>query len=319
MRSSTGRPRRPDIVVRAPVVIDARDHGLPQRRRRVFILGRSKRASDTEGLSWPPSPDARKQSRSRKGQTSEALGLLRVQYFRNLPDGRRKRRVRCTTHKRSSTSSGKTPPNGGGRKSMQAASWRATRTTTADKDVYGQHRPAATRAHDDDCLHQSLEGAVRPSDPAPRDHRQAGRAHSDGSPTISPSRAASIAAGSPDRQRGARGTQARSWCRSLTPPREASATHVANAEQRFPTSASRDRILARINRLQPLASAFSHRATSTPIRRQRGIQASRRRVQCVLVAQSARRLDGILIASLSHNPRLELLTDEADLVQCAAW
>lgn len=38
-----------------PVVVDARDYGLPQRRKRVFILGLSQALSDT-GVPWPPAP-----------------------------------------------------------------------------------------------------------------------------------------------------------------------------------------------------------------------------------------------------------------------
>ncbi|WP_242127256.1 DNA cytosine methyltransferase [Sphingobium sp. Sx8-8] len=38
-----------------PVVADARDYGVPQRRKRVFILGLRKGVS-AEGLEWPPRP-----------------------------------------------------------------------------------------------------------------------------------------------------------------------------------------------------------------------------------------------------------------------
>lgn len=41
--------------MRKPVVLDARDFGLPQRRRRVFILG-VRRDVDPSGLNWPPPP-----------------------------------------------------------------------------------------------------------------------------------------------------------------------------------------------------------------------------------------------------------------------
>jgi DNA (cytosine-5)-methyltransferase 1 len=42
-------------VLQEPVVIDARDYGVPQRRRRVFILG-AKKGIDTTRLIWPPKP-----------------------------------------------------------------------------------------------------------------------------------------------------------------------------------------------------------------------------------------------------------------------
>lgn len=47
-----------------PVVIDARDFGLPQRRKRVFILGLAEGVSAT-GFTWPPTPThAEKASRA---------------------------------------------------------------------------------------------------------------------------------------------------------------------------------------------------------------------------------------------------------------
>jgi len=39
----------------SPVVVDARDYGVPQRRRRVFILG-VREGIDRTGLEWPPKP-----------------------------------------------------------------------------------------------------------------------------------------------------------------------------------------------------------------------------------------------------------------------
>jgi DNA (cytosine-5)-methyltransferase 1 len=70
--------------VREPVTVDARDHGVPQRRKRVFILG-IKKGIDTEGLAWPPapthgSPGARSKDDSLKPWVSCAS------VFRNLPD-----------------------------------------------------------------------------------------------------------------------------------------------------------------------------------------------------------------------------------------
>lgn len=41
--------------VHEPIIVDARDYGIPQRRKRVFILGVRKGVS-AEGLEWPPKP-----------------------------------------------------------------------------------------------------------------------------------------------------------------------------------------------------------------------------------------------------------------------
>lgn len=67
-----------------PVTVDARDHGVPQRRKRVFILG-IKKGIDTEELTWPPapthgSPGARSKNKGLKPWVSCAS------VFRHLPD-----------------------------------------------------------------------------------------------------------------------------------------------------------------------------------------------------------------------------------------
>ena len=42
-------------VVQRPMVLDARDYGLPQRRKRVFVLG-VRAGNDASELIWPPAP-----------------------------------------------------------------------------------------------------------------------------------------------------------------------------------------------------------------------------------------------------------------------
>jgi DNA (cytosine-5)-methyltransferase 1 len=70
--------------VRQPVVIDARDHGVPQRRRRVFILG-IKKGLDTGGLSWPPPPThGSKAARAKDKSLKPWVSCASV--FRNLPE-----------------------------------------------------------------------------------------------------------------------------------------------------------------------------------------------------------------------------------------
>lgn len=42
--------------VESPVVIDAKDYGVPQSRKRVFILGRNSNIARSDNFSWPPKP-----------------------------------------------------------------------------------------------------------------------------------------------------------------------------------------------------------------------------------------------------------------------
>lgn len=49
------RGREAGYAIFDPVILDARDYGVPQRRKRVFILG-FRNEIDTRNLTWPPKP-----------------------------------------------------------------------------------------------------------------------------------------------------------------------------------------------------------------------------------------------------------------------
>jgi DNA (cytosine-5)-methyltransferase 1 len=147
-------------LVRDPVVIDARDHGLPQRRRRVFILG-VKKGIDTEGLSWPPSPThgskaARKKDKHLKPWVSCAS------VFRNLPKDD-ENAVYMNHTQAIIDVFRKTPLNGGSR--MDSGRVLAChRDHDGHKDVYGridprQPGPTMTTA----CINPSRGRFVHPT------------------------------------------------------------------------------------------------------------------------------------------------------------
>jgi DNA (cytosine-5)-methyltransferase 1 len=145
--------------VREPVVIDARDHGLPQRRKRVFILG-SKRGLDTEGLSWPPPPTHGSKVARKKDKGLEPW-VSCASVFRNLPE-EDENDVSMNHSPEIIKVFRKTPPNGGSRKDSGRV-LDCHRDHDGHKDVYGridprQPGPTMTTA----CINPSRGRFVHP-------------------------------------------------------------------------------------------------------------------------------------------------------------
>lgn len=98
--------------VRDPVVIDARDHGLPQRRKRVFILG-VRKGADVASLIWPPAP-THGNTAARKTDKTLKPWMSCASVFRNLPKD--DPNAVSMNHSRELIEIfKKTPPNGGSR------------------------------------------------------------------------------------------------------------------------------------------------------------------------------------------------------------
>ncbi len=129
--------RAAGYMMHDPVILDARDFGLPQRRRRVFILGIRKEL-DAEGLAWPPQPthggasDLRRDQQLRPWISCEAA-------FSDAPAGDPN-----DLHMKHSDelvrAFERTPPNGGSRK----ASGRQLKCHVGHdghNDVYGRIDP----------------------------------------------------------------------------------------------------------------------------------------------------------------------------------
>lgn len=122
--------------LKTPVVIDARDYGVPQRRKRVFILGISSQLPELEN--WPPTPthgDPRKPLPKgilpwvpAKGAFSKAP--------KNDPND-----IHMKHCEELITAFKKTPPNGGSRKDSGRL-LPCHREHNGHKDVYGRIDPS---------------------------------------------------------------------------------------------------------------------------------------------------------------------------------
>jgi DNA (cytosine-5)-methyltransferase 1 len=143
-----------------PVVIDARDHGLPQRRRRVFILG-VKKGVDSDGLSWPPaSTHGSKVARGKNKRLKPWVSCAFV--FRNLPEGD-ENAVSMNPSQEMIEVFKKTPPNGGSRKDSGRV-LACHQDHDGHNDVYGridprQPGPTMTTA----CINPSRGRFVHPT------------------------------------------------------------------------------------------------------------------------------------------------------------
>ncbi|MCK1341499.1 DNA cytosine methyltransferase [Bradyrhizobium sp. 38] len=145
--------------VREPVTIDARDHGVPQRRKRVFIL-EIKKGVDTGGLTWPParthgSPTARSKDKSLKAWVSCAS------VFRHFPDEDENSVFMNSTQELVEIFRA-TPLNGGSRKDS-GRMLECHKDHDGHKDVYGridprQPAPTMTTA----CINPSKGRFVHP-------------------------------------------------------------------------------------------------------------------------------------------------------------
>lgn len=119
-----------------PVVLDARDFGVPQRRKRVFILG-SRDIVDTQDFVWPPEPT--------HAPLDKVKGDLKVwaaceSVFSPAPDGD-ENDIHMNHGPELVKAFSNTPPNGGSRKdSGRVLPCHAKHD--GHKDVYGRINPA---------------------------------------------------------------------------------------------------------------------------------------------------------------------------------
>jgi DNA (cytosine-5)-methyltransferase 1 len=142
-----------------PVVVDARDHGLPQRRRRVFILG-VKKSVDCDGLSWPPAPThGSKVAREKDRRLKPWVSCASV--FRNVPR-EDENAISMNPSPEMIEVFKKTPANGGSRKDSGRV-LACHQDHDGHKDVYGridprQPGPTMTTA----CINPSRGRFVHP-------------------------------------------------------------------------------------------------------------------------------------------------------------
>ncbi|NWA63809.1 DNA cytosine methyltransferase [Pantoea sp. B9002] len=123
-------------TVYEPVVLDARDFGVPQRRKRVFILG-VRDLADTHAFIWPPKPTHAPQDKV-KGDLQVWAACESV--FRPAPDGD-ENDIHMNHGPELIKAFSNTPPNGGSRKdSGRILPCHAKHD--GHKDVYGRIDPA---------------------------------------------------------------------------------------------------------------------------------------------------------------------------------
>jgi len=118
-----------------PVVLDARDFGVPQRRKRVFILG----VRDLEGLkgfNWPPAATHFSPGKASNGQK---VWLSCKHVFSPAPE-RDENDIHMKHGAELAKAFRKTPPNGGSRKDS-GRTLPCHKEHDGHKDVYGRINP----------------------------------------------------------------------------------------------------------------------------------------------------------------------------------
>ncbi|MBR0786333.1 DNA cytosine methyltransferase [Bradyrhizobium iriomotense] len=154
------RARAAHYDVRQPVVIDARDHGLPQRRKRVFILGVRKEL-ESDSLSWPPAPTHGNDAKLLKNKNLKRW-ISCASVFRNLPLD--DENAICMQHSKELVEAFRNTPANGGSRSDSGRVLDCHKGHDGHRDVYGridprQPGPTMTTA----CINPSKGRFVHPT------------------------------------------------------------------------------------------------------------------------------------------------------------
>ena len=127
--------RRADYHLFQPITIDARDFGVPQRRKRVFILG-VRDAERLKGFEWPPAATHFPPGKARDGQK---VWLSCKHVFEPAPEGD-ENDIHMKHGAELVEAFRKTPPNGGSRKDS-GRTLPCHKEHDGHKDVYGRINP----------------------------------------------------------------------------------------------------------------------------------------------------------------------------------
>lgn len=145
--------------VRDPVIVDARNYGIGQRRKRVFILG-IRTGLDASDLTWPPAPTHGSET-ARRGNPDLLPWVNCTSAFADAP-AKDENDVHMTHSEELIEAFRRTPANGGSRKDSGRV-LPCHRTHDGHKDVYGridplQPAPTMTTA----CINPSKGRFVHP-------------------------------------------------------------------------------------------------------------------------------------------------------------
>lgn len=157
-------------LVFKPVVLDARDFGVPQRRKRVFILGIRDHA-DAQNFVWPPSAT---HAAPEKATAEQKVWNACADVFRPAAEGD-KNDIHMNHGPELVNAFRNTPPNGGSRKDSGRV-LPCHRNHNGHKDVYGRvnpNEPAPTMTTA--CINPSKGRFVHPTEHHGITVRQAAR------------------------------------------------------------------------------------------------------------------------------------------------
>lgn len=149
------RGRAAGYKIYDPVILDARDYGVPQRRKRVFILG-FQNGTDLSKLIWPPEPTHGADARDGKEKWIDCSSAF-LTAPENDPND-----VHMQHGEELVTAFKNTPPNGGGRH-QSGRVLECHKEHDGHKDVYGRidpRKPAPTMTTA--CINPSKGRFVHP-------------------------------------------------------------------------------------------------------------------------------------------------------------
>ena len=155
-------------ILMNPIKIDARDYGVPQRRRRVFFLGLRKDIS-TDGLTWPPNA-----THASQGLNGLEEWMSCADAFKAAPEGD-SNSIHMNHGDELVNAFKNTPSNGGSRKDSGRV-LKCHEKHDGHKDVYGRidtRKPAPTMTTA--CINPSKGRFVHPTEHHGITVRQAAR------------------------------------------------------------------------------------------------------------------------------------------------
>jgi DNA (cytosine-5)-methyltransferase 1 len=121
-----------------PIVVDARDYGVPQRRKRVFILGVRKDV-EVSGLKWPPAPTHGNES-AQKANKKLKPWVACAKVFKDLPE--EDENNISMNHAAELIEAFKRTPANGGSRSESGRVLDCHKYHDGHKDVYGRIDPS---------------------------------------------------------------------------------------------------------------------------------------------------------------------------------